>query len=225
MSDEFLEYRDVEESQSGSSIPQSSAPTTLIYDEKVYCIVPVIKHEKEELCDISYKFTVSTSNLKYHLNTVHNITDNNKKNKKDKYQQKISSIFNKIISHGKSQQYKLNIALLEFIITNSQLFNILKSNRFKKFLFKLDPVFVIPCDKTIKILILETYKVETAKSKTGYIGITADIITTYLEKYIENYNLEKKVIYIITDNSSNMKVAINILNNSNNNIQRLLCVA
>jgi hypothetical protein len=50
-------------------------------DEKVYCIVPVIKHIKEELCDISYKFTGTTSNLKYHLNTIHNISENDEVNK------------------------------------------------------------------------------------------------------------------------------------------------
>ncbi|CAG8769471.1 13814_t:CDS:1, partial [Funneliformis caledonium] len=89
----------------------------------------------------------------------------------------------------------------------------------------------------------------TAKSKTGYIGITgywldenfksydiligfekilyphtADSIATYLEKYIEDYNIEKKVICIITDNGGNIKAAVNILNENNHNIQRLLCV-
>ena len=75
-------------------------------------------------------------------------------------QQKISSIFNKIIPHGRVQQYKLNVALLEFIITDSQPFNILKSNGFRKFISKVDLLFTIPCDKTIKNLITNVYKID-----------------------------------------------------------------
>ena len=33
------------------------------------------KHGKEGLCDASLKYTGSTSTLKYHLNTFHNITE------------------------------------------------------------------------------------------------------------------------------------------------------
>jgi hypothetical protein len=97
--------------------------------------------------------------------------------------------------YGKVQQYKLNVSLLEFIITDSQPFHILKSEGFKKFCLKLDPSFSMPCDKTIKGLISDAFKIGvkkllslivdssefisittdmwTSKSKAGYIGITA----------------------------------------------------
>ena len=49
---------------------------------------------------------------------------------------------------------------------------------------------------------------------------TSEVISYYLEKYIEDYNLENKLTCIVTDNGSNIKVAAKILNENNNNIQR-----
>lgn len=181
-------------------------------------------------------------------------------------------MFRKIVPHSKSTQYKLNVALLEFIINDSQSFHILKNEGFRKFLHALDPSYSIPCDKTIKSLISEAYKLGiknlltliinscefislttdlwTARSRTGYIGVTghwlnekfepynmlvsienilyphtAEAISNYLEKYIEEYRLESKLFCIITDNGSNMKAAVKLLNNKNDKIQRLPCVA
>jgi len=181
-------------------------------------------------------------------------------------------MFGKTKSHRKSYQHKLNMLLLEFIITDSQPFHILKSDGFKKLLFALDPLYSVPCDKTLKNLITDAYKVGvkellsfiisscefisittdlwTAKSKTGYIGITghwvdenfkpydiliaiesilyphtAITISNYLEKYIEDYRLGNKVVCVVTDNGSNMKAAVNNLNKKNKKIQRLPCVA
>lgn len=84
--------------------------------------------------------------------------------------------------------------MLEFIITDSQPFHILKSNRFRKLLLGLDPSYSIPYDKMIKTLITDVYKLGIkellsliistcefisittdlwmARSKAGYIGIT-----------------------------------------------------
>src|SRR5439155_21241284 len=134
----------------------------------------------------------------------------------------------------------------------------LKSSEFKKFLYKLNSSYPIPCDKTIKNLISKAYKIRvkellqltinscefvsittdlwTSRSKTGYIGITghwlndkfepydiligiekipyphtAAVISNYLEKYIEDYHLNNKIICIVTDNGANMKAAVNIL--------------
>nr|CAG8448325.1 10472_t:CDS:2 [Entrophospora candida] len=86
-------------------------------NEKVQCIIPIMENGKEESCNTSYKFTGSTSYMKYHLNEQKNT---------------ISSMFGRVIPHVKSQQYKLDVVLLEFIITDSQPFHIL---RFKKFPF------------------------------------------------------------------------------------------
>ncbi len=111
---EYIDYRDVEESRSGSSRQQSVVPSTSskrssfidlessasshqqqtkklkfskseksfvwkyfkkIGNDKVQCIVPIIKNEKEEPCNVSYKYTGSTSNMKYHLNAAHNKTE------------------------------------------------------------------------------------------------------------------------------------------------------
>ncbi|CAG8692323.1 20461_t:CDS:2 [Rhizophagus irregularis] len=286
---EYIDYRNVEnESLSGSSKLQSVAPSTSISqrssfsffestagssqqqqikklklskpeksfvwkyfkkidDGKVQCIIPIMKGEKEEPCNIIYKHSSSTSNMKYHLNAAHNKTEGD-------------------------EEKELNTLLLEFIITDSQPFHILKSKGFRKLLFALDPSYSIPCDKTIKNLITEVYKLGvkelltlvinscefisittdlwTARSKTGYIGITghwvnenfkpydiligiksilyphtAVAISSYLEKYIEEYRLENKIVCVVTDNGSNMKAAVNILNQKNDKIQRLPCVA
>lgn len=186
------------------------------------------------------------------------------------HQTKIDQAFGK--PYGKIQQYKLNVALLEFIITDSQPFYILKSEGFKNFCLNLNSSFTLPCDKTIKGLITEAYKIGvknllslimnsaefislttdmwTSRSKAGYIGITAhwldenlkpydvllgiehvlyphtaDVISGYLEKYIEDFHLENKLFCVVTDNGSNMKAAINILNSKYKNVQRLPCVA
>ena len=42
-----------------------------IDDGKVQCIIPIVKNEKEEPCNIIYKYNSFTSNMKYHLNVVH----------------------------------------------------------------------------------------------------------------------------------------------------------
>jgi len=83
----------------------------------------------------------------------------------------------------------------------------------------------------------------TAKSKQGYIGITAhffnqdfipvdafftieyllyphieNAISTFIESIINNFNLSDKLGCIITDNDSNMKCAISLLNEKFNKI-------
>ena len=50
-------------------------------DKKVQCTVPIIKNEKEEPCNTTYKFTGSTSNMKYHLNVIHNKTEDDEERK------------------------------------------------------------------------------------------------------------------------------------------------
>src|SRR5436853_4068692 len=120
-------------------------------------------------------------------------------------QMKIDTIFGKTKSHGKSYQHKLNMLLLEFIVTDSQPFHILKSDGFRKLLFALDPLYSIPCDKTLKNLITNTYKAGVnellslivsscefisittdlwmAKSRTGYIGITGHWVDENFKSY------------------------------------------
>ncbi|CAB5292141.1 unnamed protein product [Rhizophagus irregularis] len=243
-----------------------------IDDGKVRCIMSITKNGKEEPCNATYKYLSFTLNMKYHLNSLHNITEGEEQEEPKVQQAKIDSIFGKAKSHGKSHQHKLNILLLEFIITDSQPFHILKSNRFRKLLLGLDPSYSIPYDKMIKTLITDVYKLGIkellsliistcefisittdlwmARSKAGYIGITghwvdenfkpydmlitiesiqyphtAVVISKYLEKYIEEYRLENKIICVVTDNGSNMKAAVNILNQKNDKIQRLPCVA
>src|SRR2546429_333585 len=122
-------------------------------------------------------------------------------------------MFIKTSSHGKVHQHKLNVTLLEFIITDAQSFHILKSNGFKKFVYALDPLFLIPCDKTIKDLITKAYKIGvkellqlmvnscefislttdlwTSKSKSGYIGITGHWLNDKFEPYDVLIGIEK----------------------------------
>jgi hypothetical protein len=52
-----------------------------IEDSKVQCKVPTMKNGKEEPCNITYKFTGSTSTLKYHLNMSHNKTEGDEEKK------------------------------------------------------------------------------------------------------------------------------------------------
>ncbi|CAB5349428.1 unnamed protein product [Rhizophagus irregularis] len=141
---EFLNYRDVDETpseQSGAlttlTSKRSSFSTseqsnkklkinkneksfvwkyfTKLENKKVQCKILVENNGKEEPCNVTYKYTGSTSNLKYHLNIVHNKTEADEVEKKEQklHQTKIS-LFGK--PYGKAQQYKLNVALLEFIL-------------------------------------------------------------------------------------------------------------
>ncbi|RGB23095.1 hypothetical protein C1646_677369 [Rhizophagus diaphanus] len=134
---EYLDYRDIDESQSVSSKQQSIAPSTgskrssfidlesstgsqqqqkklksskyeksfvwkyfkKVGNDKVQCIVPIIKNEKEEQCNITYKYTGSTSNMKYHLNTAHNKTEGDKE--KEIYgQQKVGQDILELLAIG-----------------------------------------------------------------------------------------------------------------------------
>uniref|UniRef100_U9TT23 BED-type domain-containing protein n=1 Tax=Rhizophagus irregularis (strain DAOM 181602 / DAOM 197198 / MUCL 43194) TaxID=747089 RepID=U9TT23_RHIID len=98
-----------------------------IDDGKVRCIMSITKNGKEEPCNATYKYLSFTLNMKYHLNSLHNITEGEEQEEPKVQQAKIDSIFGKAKSHGKSHQHKLNILLLEFIITDSQPFHILKN--------------------------------------------------------------------------------------------------
>ncbi|CAB5393607.1 unnamed protein product [Rhizophagus irregularis] len=175
-------------------------------------------------------------------------------------------MFGKTKSHGKSYQHKLNMLLLEFIITDSQPFHILKSVGFRKLLFALDPLYSIPCDKPLKNLITDTYKTGvnellslivssckfisittdlwTAKSGTGYIGITgywmdenfkpydvliaiesilyphtAIAISSYLEKYnMVNMRSQRIEDYRLEDKSERLQEVQNELNKKNQSL-------
>jgi N-methylhydantoinase B/oxoprolinase/acetone carboxylase alpha subunit len=102
---EYINYRDVEESPSEHSTAPSTSTSkrtlsTLSADQsnkklklnkneksfvwryftkhenkKVQCKIIVQRDGKEVPCDVTYKFTGSTSNLKYHLNVVHGKTE------------------------------------------------------------------------------------------------------------------------------------------------------
>jgi hypothetical protein len=73
-----------------------------IENEKAQCIIPIIKNGKEEPCNASYKFTGSTSNMKYHLNVMHNKTEDEEK--------KVNIIFDKrILFISNIFNFKLNL--------------------------------------------------------------------------------------------------------------------
>jgi hypothetical protein len=54
---------------------------TKLENKKVQCNVPVDKDGREEPCKATYKFTGSTSNLKYHLNMAHGKTEDDEEKK------------------------------------------------------------------------------------------------------------------------------------------------
>lgn len=55
---------------------------TKLDDKKVQCEVPVERDGIEVPCKVTYKFTGSTSNLKYHLNVAHSKTEDDDENPK-----------------------------------------------------------------------------------------------------------------------------------------------
>lgn len=139
-------------------------------------------------------------------------------------------------------------------------------------MYECVPGYSIPCDKTVKNIICGAYNwthtqmieliknttqtinlttdLWTAKSKHGYLGITAtwldsnfkfreallscqylpyphtsEVIKDELKKVIQIWNLDSKLFTIVTDNGANMIKACRLLGEEFKSIKRLPCAA
>ena len=163
--------------------------------------------------------------------------------------------------------------LIQFIIQFVLPLYILQNRFFREFVNSCEPGFRIPCDKTAKRLIHEAYNwsseqlssllrssvttihlttdLWTAKSRHGYLGVTAtwlssdfkfqeallsceylpyphtgEVICEELFRLIFRWRLETMVFTVATDNGANMVKGIKLLgDNYINNVIRQPCVA
>lgn len=150
---------------------------------------------------------------------------------------------------------------------------ILQNRFFREFIYACEPGFRIPCDKTAKGLIHEAYEwshgqlssllrssvtnihlttdLWTAKSRHGYLGVTAtwltsdfkfreallscdhlpyphtgEVISEELFRIIGDWRLETMVFTIATDNGANMVKGIRLLNTNHiSSVERQPCAA
>lgn len=160
--------------------------------------------------------------------------------------------------------------LIIFIIKFVQPLYILQNDAFRNFVHSCEPGFQIPCEKTAKNLIHEAYiwskdqllnllgstimsvhlttDLWTARSKHGYIGVTAtwlssdftfyevlltcshleyphtgETISDELYRIIDQWRLKNTIFTISTDNGSNMIKAVSTLGKSLPGIKRHPC--
>ncbi|CAG8658666.1 9096_t:CDS:2, partial [Gigaspora rosea] len=149
------------------------------------------------------------------------------------------------------RQEEITKKLVEFIIQYVQPLYILQVDAFQNLLLTCEPGYRIPCDKTVKGILYSVYEwskeqlrsllsgnitvvhlttdLWTAKSRDGYLGVTAtwltaefefreallicnhlpypytsEVISDELSKIIEEWDLSSKVFVIATDNGINM---------------------
>jgi len=131
-----------------------------------------------------------------------------------------------------------------FVMPSNKALEILITNEYKNGIESLIALMETSCK-----LISLTINTWTAESKAGYIGITAhwinqkfksidallnieylpyphtgDAISEFIENTMRKFNLLDKLGFIVTDNGSNMKHAVTLLNEKFN-LQRLSCTA
>ncbi|CAG8818872.1 16486_t:CDS:1, partial [Gigaspora rosea] len=109
------------------------------------------------------------------------------------------------------QKESIDHALVEWVVTNLQPFYVLKNESFIKFIYVLNPYYENSSDKHIKALIHQSYNYSvdhlkallateivtcgltcdfwTARSKSGYIGVTCYFINP-------NYELKEVILAI-----------------------------
>ncbi|GBC47675.2 zinc finger BED domain-containing protein 1-like [Rhizophagus irregularis DAOM 181602=DAOM 197198] len=198
----------------------------------------------------------STSNLAVHLRDKHGPKEND------------AQITNYRCSETRQQE--LMRLLIIFIIKFVQPLYILQNDAFRNFVHSCEPGFQIPCEKTAKNLIHEAYiwskdqllnllgstimsvhlttDLWTARSKHGYIGVTAtwlssdftfyevlltcshleyphtgETISDELYRIIDQWRLKNTIFKISTDNGSNMVKAVSTLGKSLPGIKRHPC--
>ncbi|CAG8637563.1 13446_t:CDS:2, partial [Cetraspora pellucida] len=225
-------------------------------DDKVdntirYCKICVKELERSQQSPYPYtKSGGSTGNLTQHLRDKHNITTKNYKNYLD-------------------SEKKLTKYVVEFIVYDVQPLHILKCLPFRRMLLGFQPQYRIPCATSVKgyisnayytgidqlqelltktaVIVHLTTDLWTAKSKYGYLGVTATwltsdfkfreaLLTCYHMPYphdgesisnelyniICEWNLDNKVCIITTNNGANIVKGIRLLDEQVKSIHRQL---
>ena len=132
-------------------------------DGKRHCVVTN--------CRSSYSINTATSSLMYHLTSEHdiNLIDNGDE------EENIESITPQLIlksKFGVSKQKGMNDRLIKFVVDDLQAFNITMNETFIELVHGLEPKYIVPDSKTLKQMILDTYK--TLKPKVENLLKTSD---------------------------------------------------
>ncbi|CAB4488933.1 unnamed protein product [Rhizophagus irregularis] len=221
----------------------------------------------------------NTSSMIAHLRDKHGITKDNFTNYLDEYredqshQTQVTDYYSSSKPCSAKRQELLARKLIQFIIHFVLPLYILQNRFFREFIYACEPGFRIPCDKTAKGLIHEAYEwsynqlsallrssvtnihlttdLWTAKSRHGYLGVTAtwltsdfefretllscdhlpyphtgEVISEELFRIIGVWRLETMVFTIATDNGANMVKGIRLLNTNHiSSVERQPCAA
>ena len=247
---------------------------TAQYKKIVKCLVQVQRKNNIEPCGHFMGTDSSTGNFIIHL-AIHQITEESHKRNVDEMQKKnplsqprIDEMIRVITMNNPDIKNRRDRKFVGILVKNNRPISMCNDEGFAEFIHEFDPNYQIPCDKTIQQLLAEAYNqikeilvvklnehviscsittdLWTARSRSGYIGVTCsfidndfnlceailaiqyvpyphtgDNICKILREVISNWNLVGKVFTMTTDNGSNMVRAGKLMNE----LTRLPCTA
>jgi len=108
------------------------------------------KHCMYDECTASYALTTSTTNLMYHLTSEHELflIDVESGDEIENTDPKSSKPYNS--KYNAKKQAEINVLLIKFIVDDLQPFHLTMSKSFLKFIHALQPMYVVPDEKTVK---------------------------------------------------------------------------
>ncbi|GES86173.1 zinc finger BED domain-containing protein 1-like [Rhizophagus clarus] len=195
--------------------------------KKGSCNVEIRTSKDVKICGHVINTDGSTGNFWSHLEANHGILRSEKENtSSNPTQAKVDVMFQKQWSKNPKCKRECDEALTEFLIDDMQPLYVLKNEGFINLVKTLDPYYTLP-------------NLWTSKDHQEYIGVTCSFINKEFElqeimlayQYMEyphtsqniartimnlifEWGLEKKFIYITTDNGSNMVAASRLLPNT-----------
>jgi hypothetical protein len=244
------------------------------YRRIVKCLVEVQRKNGIEICGHFMGTDSSTGNFISHLGT-HRITEESYRRNMAEMQKRnqllqprVDEMMRQIITNNPEIKIRRDRKLAAILIKDNRPISMCNDEGFVEFIHEFDPNYQIPCDKTIQQLLAESYNqikevlvaklkknviscsittdLWTARSRSGYIGVTCSFIDNdfklceailsiqfvpyphtgnnicgVLREIISNWNLNGKVFTITTDNGSNMVRAGKLMNE----LVRLPCTA
>jgi hypothetical protein len=240
------------------------------YKRIVKCLVQVQRKNGAEPCGHFMGSDNSTGNFIVHLAT-HRITEEGHKRKMNEIRnnsQLSQPRIDEFIRNNPDIKSFRDRKFIGILVKDNRPISIYSDEGLMEFIHEFDPNYQFPSDKTIQQLLAEAYNqiktvltkkfnediiscsittdLWTARSRSGYIGITCsfidsnfniceailavqyvpyphtgDNICIVLRNIISNWNLTGKVFTMTTDNGSNMVKA----RNSMNELTRLPCTA
>ncbi|GES78995.1 zinc finger BED domain-containing protein 4-like [Rhizophagus clarus] len=150
----------------------------------LFMVCQVKEDPSSDICDTEYaRKDSSTGNAISHLRSKHNIV----------------------------QSEKVNILMLNWIISDSLPIHMVQSEAFQHFIYELDPAFMMFCEETVRKIIYEVYNYSFPQLKnTTYVRYphTSAHIKDTLVNILNKWNIHEKVYIITTDNASNMKKCV-----------------